>query len=47
MKYQVLLNKNGKVEDVIVEAKNATEAKIIAKQQNSKSKVVGVTEKDT
>ena len=37
MKYQVTLNQNGKIVDVVVEeAKNLQEAKILAKQQNSK-----------
>jgi hypothetical protein len=45
MKYQVALNQNGKIVDVIVEeAKNLQEARILAKQQNPKSKVIGVTE---
>jgi transposase-like protein len=45
MKYQVAINQNGKIMDVIVEeAKNLQEARILAKQQNPKSKVIGVTE---
>jgi transposase-like protein len=48
MKYQVTLNQNGKIVDVVVEeAKNLQEAKILAKQQNPKSKVIGVAEMDT
>jgi transposase-like protein len=45
MRYQVAINQNGKIMDVIVEeAKNLQEAKILAKQQNPKSKVIGVAE---
>ena len=48
MKYQVTLNQNGKIVDVVVEeAKNLQEAKILAKQQNPKSKVIVVAEMDT
>lgn len=46
MKYQVALNKNGKILDILVEANSKMEAKIITKELHPKSKVVGVYKKD-
>lgn len=42
MKFQVTLNQNGQLKDLIVEATNSTEAKIITKKSHPKSKVIGV-----
>lgn len=43
MKCKVLCYSAGKTFDVIVEARDYTEAKIVAKSQHPNTKVIGVT----
>jgi hypothetical protein len=44
MKYNTTLIQDGKTIDVLVEASNPKEAKILTKQQYKNSRVIGVAE---
>jgi hypothetical protein len=44
MKYNTTLIQDGKTMDVIVEASNPKEAKILTKQQYKNSRVIGVSQ---
>lgn len=43
MKHNVTILQNNKTLDVLIEAKDSTEAKILTKSQYPKSKVIGVS----